>query len=211
MSQAKDLLHQHLHPYFDHKRYLEKQPLIYERKTGFGSSVFIATVSGDEKLAYVKFFTGLRHDLVELSLTNTFGLAEYFKNSSYTLLTDWSKLDPENNPSVLPCRNLSDMTTVGDMALDFMDNKGFDFLNYYKHLSNLDHLFNERHLRIAKWTNHSYLTSFRAMAMAKLSGRSDYDRLFQMHRDYLESRGLAGPIIAKFETTFAHLKNLSLN
>jgi hypothetical protein len=211
LSQAQDILNQHFQPYFDHKKYEERSPLVYERQTSFGCSVFMATVTGDEEMAYVKFFAGVRHDLVELTLTNTFGLNDYFKKSSYSLLLSWNQLDAHTSPPVLPSKNVNDMTAIGDMAIDFMDHKGFDFLNHYKHLANLDRLYNDNPSKAAEWTNHSYLHRFRAMAIAKLRGRHDYDRLFQMHRDYLESRGLSGPIIAKFDTTFTHLKNLSLN
>jgi hypothetical protein len=169
LQKARESLSQHLHPYFDHKRYVEKQPLMFERKTRFGSSVFIATVTGDEEMVYVKFFAGIRHDLVELTLTNTFGLDDYFRNSSYSLLVNAKNLDKELMPNALPCRHLSDMTGVGDLAIDFMDHKGFDFLNHYKHLSNLDRLYNDSSEKVAKWTNHSYLHRFRAMAIAKLS------------------------------------------
>ena len=210
LAQAQEILSQHLHPYFHHKKYMEKQPLVFERRTSFGSSVFVATITGDEEMAYVKFFIGIRHDLVELTLTNTFGLADYFRNSSYSLLLNWNQMDPQS-ASALPSKNLNDMTTIGDMAIDFMDRKGFDFLNHYKHLVSLDRLYNDYPAKAAKWNNHSYLHRFRAMAIAKLVGRQDYDRLFRMHRDYLESRGLSGPIIAKFDTTFVHLKKLSFN
>ncbi|MGB6037518.1 MAG: hypothetical protein WBG42_14685 [Cryomorphaceae bacterium] len=211
LLQARALLNEHLHPYFHHKKYMEIAPLVYERKTGFGSSVFIATVTGDEEIAYVKFFTGIRHDLVELTLTNTFGLNDYFKNASYSLLLNSGFIDSQYAPPSLPSKKLSDMTTVGDMAIDFMDRKGFDFLNYYKQLSNLDHLFNDNPEKLAKWTSHNYLHRFRAMAIAKLVDRNDFYRLLQMHRGYLENRGLSGPIIAKFDSTFTQLKNLSLN
>jgi len=168
LSEARELLREHLDPYFHHKNYDEKKPLVYERQTSFGSSAFIATITGNEDLAYVKFFTGIRHDLVELNLVNTFGLAEYFNKSSYTLLLNSKDLDPERFYTFLPCKHLSEMTTIGDMALDFMDYKGFDFLNHYKHLSNLDRLFNDLPSKLSKWTNHNYLTVFRAMAIAKL-------------------------------------------
>jgi len=210
LNQARALLHEHLHPYFHHKKYLEKGPLLFERKTSFGKSVFIATVTGDEEMAYVKFFTGIRHDLVELTLTNTFGLTEYFKNSSYSLLLNWSYLD-QNAPSFLPSKNVNDMTVIGDMAIDFMDRNGFDFLDHYKDLSSLDRLFNDTPLKVAKWSSHNYLHCFRAMAIAKLLSRQDYDQLFLTHRTYLENRGLSGPIIEKFDSTFTQLKKLSLN
>jgi hypothetical protein len=211
ITQSKAFLHEHLHPYFHHKKYEEKSPLIYERKTRFGSSVFIATVTGDEDMAYVKFFTGIRHDLIELTLINTFGLNDYFKSGSYSLLLNSSFLDSQYSPPSLPSKNPEDMTVIGDMAIDFMDRKGFDFLNYYKQLSNLDHLFNDNPEKLAKWTNHSYLHRFRAMAIAKLVDRKDFDQLLQMHRNYLENRGLSGPIVAKFDSTFTQLKKLSLN
>jgi hypothetical protein len=208
---AESILRKHLEPYFDHKNYVEKQPLIYERQTRFGSSVVIATVTGDDEMTYVKLFVGIRHHLVELTLTNTFGLDDYFKNSSFTLLVHWKNLDPEVVTAAMPCREYSDIKAVGDMIIDFMDRKGFDFLNHYKHLSNLDRLFNDRFDTIAKWNNHNYLTAFRAMAIAKLSDRNDYDRLFTKHYGYLDSRGLSGPIIEKYSSTFAYLKKLSLN
>lgn len=210
LAQAEEILGEHLHPYFHHKKYMEKQPLVFERRTRFGSSVFIATITGDEEMAYVKFFIGLRHDLVELTLINTFGLEDYFRNSSYSLLLNWNQLD-SNLAASLPSKDLIDMTTIGDMAIDFMDRRGFDFLNHYKHLVNLDRLYNDLPGKAAKWNNHSYLHRFRAMAIAKLAGRQDYDQLLRVHREYLESRGLTGPIIAKFDTTFAHLKKLSFN
>ncbi|MCH2214642.1 MAG: hypothetical protein MK086_05675 [Flavobacteriales bacterium] len=210
-EEAKYRLSQYLQPYFDHKRYREKDTLRYERKTSFGSSVVMATLTGDHDMLYAKLFLGLRHDLVELTLTNTFGLEDYFQNSSYSLLLHWKYVDTAKIASALPCRNLKDLEAVGEMIIDFLDHKGFDFLNHYKKLSMLDHLYNDKFEKIAKWSSHSYLTPFRAMAVAKLMEREDYDTLFQTHRSYLESRGLSGPIIAKYEKTFAHLKKLSLN
>ena len=114
LIEAKQRLGQYLQPYFDHKRYVEKQPLVYERKTSFGSSVVIATLSGDDEMAYAKLFIGIRHDLVELTLTNTFGLDDYFQNSSYSLLLHWKYVDPER---ILPCTNCG-MTPISyDIAL----------------------------------------------------------------------------------------------
>ena len=154
LIEAQQRLSQYLQPYFDHKRYVEKQPLVYERKTSFGSSVVIATLSGDDEMAYAKLFIGIRHDLVELTLTNTFGLDDYFQNSSYSLLLHWKYVDPESIASALPCRKLKDVEAVGEMIIDFLDHRGFDFLNHYKKLSQLDHLYNDKFNKISKWTSH---------------------------------------------------------
>ncbi len=162
-------------------------------------------------MAYVKVFAGIRHNLVERTLVNGFGMSEYFKNHSYTLLPSWKEIDPDNTVSSLPCRQISDIKVAGDMAIEFMDRKGFDFLNHYKSLKALDHVFNDLPKVSAKWTKHSYLRCFRAMTIAKLMDRQDYDRLFQMHRQYLEKRGFGGAIINRFDTTFARLKRFSLN
>lgn len=209
--EAKSYLSKYLHPYFEHKRYRLKEELVYERSTSFGSSVFIIGISGDEEVAYLKFFLGIRHDLVENTLVNGFGLNDYFRNSSYTLLLPWSDIDPKEVPHVLPCREVQDLRAAGEWGIQFMDEKGFDFLNHYKRLEALDRVFNDKPELIARWTRHNYLHRFRAMAIAKLVNRGDYDRLFQMHRQYLESRGFAGRITQKFDTTFARLKRVSFN
>jgi len=211
LLQAQHRLRQYLQPYFDHKRYTERRPLVFERKTSFGSSVVIVTLSGDDDLYYAKMFLGIRHDLVELTLTNTFGLDQYFQKSSYSLLLHWKHLDSNKIASALPCRSTDDMEAVGEMMIELMDAKGFDFLDHYKSLSQLDYLYNDRFDKISKWTNQSYLTPFRAMAIAKLMKRADYEDLFQKHRGFLEMRELSGPILAKFESTFARLRRLSLN
>jgi hypothetical protein len=211
LDSARNYLHQHLHPYFDYKKYIEKGELNYERKTRFGGSTFVATVTGDEEVGYVNFFTGIRYNLVELTLKNTYGLREYFEQSSYTLLVNWKNLDRLRAASSIPFRKLSELEAIGDLAIEFMDEKGFDFLNHYKELVNLDRLFNDRSPTLAKWTNHNYYHRFRAMAIAKLRNREDYDTLFEMHREYMVSRGLSGSIVAKFDSTFARLKKLSLN
>lgn len=211
VTTAQENLRQHLHPYFEHKQYEEKRPLIFTRQTNFGKSAFAVTLSGDEKRVYVRLFAGIRHDLVELTLINSLGLADYFKSESYTLMVNWEHLDSVRFSQALPCSRMTDITTVGDMAIDFMDQKGFDFLNRYRQMSSLDRLFNDSPDKLAKWTNHSYLNRFRAMVIAKLRGREDYENLFELHRTYLKNRGFDGVIATKFDTTFAHLKKLSLN
>lgn len=211
INDAKSYMHSYLHPYFDHKRYGSKGDLIFERKTRFGKSVCICTVTGDSEMAYVKFFLGVRHDLVENTLINGFGLNEYFKNSSHTLLLPWSDVDSAGLPISIPCVRMSDIKKAAERGLAFMDEKGFDFLNHYKKLESLDRLFNDKPHISSKWARHSYLRCFRAMVMAKILDRSDFDRLMQMHRQYLESRGFSGAITAKFDATFARMKRISLN
>lgn len=211
LEEVRSYLSKYLHPYFEHKKYLAEGELIYKRPTTFGSSVFIATITGDDEMAYAKFFIGIRHDLVEATLTNGFGLKDYFRNSSYTLLLPWSDINSKEIPHAVPCREYADVKAAGEWGIKFMDEKGFDFLNHYKHLEKLDSIFNDKPELIAKWTRHNYLHRFRAMAIAKLMNRPDYDRLFQMHRQYLESRGFAGKITQKFDTTFARLKRVSFN
>jgi hypothetical protein len=211
LADAKSYMGKYLHPYFEHKRYMEVEDLVYRRSTTFGESAFVCSVTGDDDMAYVKFFLGIRHDLVEKALVNGFGLGDYFRHSSHTLLIPWSDIDSDQIPNVLPCKGLSDLKAAGDWAISFMDERGFDFLNHYKRLSALDRLFNDKVDLSAKWARHSYLRCFRAMAIARIMNRSDYDRLYQMHRQYLEKRGYGGKITAKFEATFARMKRLSLN
>jgi len=211
LTETRAYLHSYFHPYFEHKKYEAKGQLIFERPTRFGSSVFISTVTGDEERAYIKFFLGIRHDMVENTLTNGFGLSEYFRNSSYTLLANWSDVDNQRLPSSIPCTGMSEVKSAGEWGLSFMDERGFDFLDHYRNLKALDRVFNDRPEISARWASHNYLRCFRAMAIAKIMNRTDFDRLCQMHRQYLESRGFGGAITAKFDATFARIKHLSLN
>lgn len=199
----------YLYPYFEHKRYvLLRGNTQFKRKTNFGFSSVLCSISGGDGNTSVRFFIGLRHDLIERSLAGLFGQGDYYHTASHTLLVDARKLGWTSSGSI-SCQR--DLELEADLFIDFMDRKGFSFLDTYRRLTFCDQLFNEQREKSATWTNHQYQRCFRAMAIAHVLKRPDLEPLFERHRTYLLHRGFGGEIIRKFDTHFAPSRLPSLN
>jgi hypothetical protein len=201
-----------LMPYFEHKKYVWHSDINqFIRPTRFGHAGVVANVIPSAGSYYIEFFIGIRHDLVENSLRTLWSIAPYYQKQSYTLLPSYGVLNALQNGGRFFCDKLEDIYRSADAFTHFMDMKGFDFLDHYRKLANLDYLFNEHAGIGRRWSNYSYQYSFRAMMLAKLRNRHDIDILYGIHRSFLIERGYTGSLIEKFDANFAQLKILSLN
>lgn len=209
----EQILEQHLYPYFEHKKYEKADGgLNFWRKTSFGRSEIIVNALPYENEVYVEFHLGLRHDIVENMLCDILGRSVYYNNLSLTFITNALNLDSSvSGRKRILCTTEDELIKAGDSIIDRMDRRGFDFLDRYKSLSQIDELLNDKPKTAAKLANHSYYRCFRAMVTAKILNRADYDRLYQMHTQYLSERGFNGLILQKFNATFARLKSMYLN
>jgi len=208
-STCEEKIFDYLLPYFEHKRYdAAKGHPQFRRKTNFGFSSVILQVSEQGGLSYVRFFLGLRHDLIENMLAGLFGQESYYRSESHTLLVETAKLGWKVNDAM---RDDSDIIAIGDGFIDFMDRTGFSFLDHYRRLKACDILFNETPAKSAQWCNHQYQRCFRAMAVAHVLKRNDLGHLRAIHRTYLLSRGFSGRVVQKFDVNFAQTEHLSLN
>ncbi len=210
----KEYLLSYLQPYFEHKKYDEgKLGIDFLRKTSFGHSCIQCLVTEYPDGIMVKYFAGIRNDLLERSLNHLLGenLLRYDGITSLMVEADIVNSGKKGTSYRYFCRDKKSIRKSGDAFIDLMDRKGFDFLDYYKSVENIDSLYNDRPRLSASWTNHSYIRSYRAMTSAKILGRPDYDRLFFMHQQYLAEHGFKGMILEKFNRTFARLKRVSLN
>jgi hypothetical protein len=211
-ASAKSTLLELLDPYFEHKHYSKCRGVIdFYCETNFGHSSIIISVSGNEGDEVAELFPGIRHNLVEHFLIDLFGTNAYYNTWSHSLLPSWRFLQSEMESFRLPCNTPAEIDAAIDRFIDFMDRRGFDFLNHYRELAKIDQLLNDRPKVAARWCNHNYQRCFRALATAKLLNRPDYDRMFLMNQQYMAERGFAGKIMQKFNTTFANYKDLSLN
>lgn len=200
---------EYLYPYFEHKRYaLLEGNAQFKRITNFGFSSVLCSVHGEGRNTAVRFFIGLRHDLVERVLAGLFGQEGYYHSGSHTILVDARNLGWTSMGIV---QNLRDLGQEADLFIDFMDRKGFDFLNTYRRLAACDILFNDKTETSAVWCNHQYQRCFRGMAIAHLTKHPDLALLFNQHRTYLAQRGFGGEIIRKFDVNFAKVRQPSLN
>lgn len=210
---AEHILEQHLYPYFEHKKYEKVDGgLQFWRKTSFGRSEIIVNALPYENEVYVEFHLGLRHDIVENMLCDILGRSVYYSNLSLTFITNALNLESSvSEKKRILCTTKEEIVKAGDLIIDLMDRRGFDFLDCYKSLRRIDALLNDKPKAAAKLANHSYHRCFRAMVTAKILNRSDYDKLYHMHTQYLSERGFNGLILQKFNATFARLKSMYLN
>jgi hypothetical protein len=161
--------------------------------------------------AVLSFHIGLRHHMVESMLAHYTSSQVHFNQSSHTLMVSWHQCSSINLPRRVVCSSERELIQATDLFMDFMDRDGFNTLDKYKSLRAADELLNDHPLLSSNWCNHSWQRCFRGMTTAKLLNRNDYERLFQMHQQYLLQRGAPGQIIEKFSTIFARLHRLSLN
>ncbi len=211
-THAKQVLYQHLESYMEHKRYGgNASDLHFVRLTNFGNSaVKITTEQAEDGLRF-RVFLGLRHQLVEEWLAN-YGLpGTHYSQASYTLMVKSDRLAGGVAFEQWPAKTETEVGAIAESFIAFMDKTGFDFLDRYKELKAIDRLYNENTVLAGKLNSFNYQYAFRAMAMAKICHREDYDRLMAMHRQNLASRGFSGEILAKFDITFARLKHFSVN
>jgi hypothetical protein len=210
----KNYLLNYLQPYFEHKKYEEgKLGIDFIRKTSFGHSCIQCLVTEYSDGMQLRFFAGIRNDLLERTLNHLLGenLMRYDGITSLMVEADIIQSGKKGTQFRFFCQNKNDARKASDVFIDLMDRKGFDFLDHYKSVDNIDYLYNDKPRLSANWTNNSYIRCFRAMTTAKILGRKDYDRLFLMHQQYLAERGFKGMILEKFNRTFARLKSVSLN
>lgn len=210
----KNYLLNYLQPYFEHKKYGEAQLGIdFIRKTSFGHSCIQCMVTEYDDGVLIRYFAGIRNDLLERTLNHLLGenLLRYDGITSLMVEGDIIHSGKKDSQFRFFCKDKDDIKKSGDAFIDLMDRKGFDFLEHYKSVEKIDFLYNNKSQLSANWTNHSYIRCFRAMTSAKILGREDYERLFQMHQQYLAEHGFKGMILEKFNRTFARLERISLN
>jgi len=209
----KEYLLSYLQPYFEHKKYDEgKLGIDFIRKTSFGHSCIQCMVTSYEDGVLIRYFAGIRNDLLERTMNHLIGENLLRYDGVTSLMVEADVLQTGNIEKFrFFCRSEDDIKKSGDSFIDLMDRRGFDFLDHYKSVEKIDFLYNDKAKMSAKWCNHSYIRCFRAMTSAKILGRTDYDRLFLMHQQYLVEHGFKGLILDKFNRTFARLKSVSLN
>ncbi len=208
-----EILAQHLYPYFEHKKYHQADnELHFYRNTSFGRSQIIVNALPYDDEIFVELHLGLRHHIVEKMLSDILGRSDYYSETSLTFITNALNLsNSELHQKRISCKSKDELLKAGDFFIDFMDRRGFDFLDHYKTLKNIDSLMNDKPVYSAKLVNHSYHRCFRAMVTAKVLNRNDYTKLYLMHQQYLAQRGFNGEILHKFNATFARLKEMYLN
>ncbi len=205
-QEAQSYLADSLLPYFEHKRYgLHIDTHQFIRRTNFGHSSALFTVSGVSGSFYTAFFLGIRVHAVEAYLAQLFGLSAYYHFGSHTLMVSWHHIWPSALLQRYKCVNERDLDAVADIFIDFMDEKGFDFLHLYRKSDALCKLLNDHSEEAAIWTNHSYQHIFRSLAMAFMNNRPDRFDLYLSKRAYLLKRGFGQSIIEKFEQMYQSL------
>jgi hypothetical protein len=210
--QAQSELIEGLLPYFEHKRYeLKAEKNQFIRSTNFGHSSALFAVSGFGKSVYVEFFLGLRIQEVEEHLIQIFGPSQYYHSNSHTIMTGWSNIWPSMLLRRYDCKSARDIEAITEMFIEFMDEKGFNFLDTYRKTQNLCTLLNDYKPDASNWNNHSYQHIFRALVLAHLTNRADHRDLYLTQRSYLTNRGNPKTIIEKFDCAYHNLYSAVIN
>jgi hypothetical protein len=153
---------------------------------------------------------GVRHDAVEdLASPFTNGLTEAQSNP-FTLFTSLQNLF-EQPVQRFAIHNEADIQPVVYAIQKGIFSRGISFLEQYTRLENIDNLYNSPREAPYFPANHHLQRYMRAIAIARLTLRPDFELLAANYRAQLKQRGVADLLIDCYDRLWRYLRTYSMN
>lgn len=152
---------------------------------------------------------GVRHDAVEdLAHPFTSGLPEL--QSNFTLFTSLGKLF-EQPIQRFAIHSEADILPAVNAIQKGIMSRGISFLERYARLENVDNLYNSDPDSPLTYLHNHLQRCMRAIAVARLSLRPDFERLAASYRSQLQQMGVAESILDRYDRLWRFLRTYSMN
>lgn len=176
--------------------------------TGYQCIILNWIPSGDSHVLEV--YLGVRHDAVEdLALPFTNGLPE-LQNNNFTLFTSLSKLFEQPVQRFNICNEEDILPAVNEIQKGIFS-RGISFLERYTRLENVDNLYNADPESPIVYLHNQLHRCMRAIAIARLSLRPDFERLAVSYREQLKQMGVAEVVLDRYDRLWRYLRTYSMN
>lgn len=182
----------------------------FRRLTPAGFQSVIISWSPYEDLSVLEVHLGIRHDAVEnIAFPFTNGLPG-FQQNSMTVVTPLSKLfgEPYQRFGV---QTEEDVLKASQEILNRLSTRGVSFLEKYSRLEAVDTLFNAQPSEPIPLIHNQVHRCLRAIAIARLSLRRDFESLGGFYRRQLKNLCAPEPIIDRYERLLLYLRSYSHN
>jgi len=105
----------------------------------------------------------------------------------------------------------ADIREVAEQIKAFMETQGFDFLEKYSTISELDKLFNDKPREKLPYAYNHLNRCLRGIVLARMADRKDFPAIAATYRNTLLKSSTAPPLLEKYDKLVNHLKTFSFN
>lgn len=176
--------------------------------TGF-QCIVLNWIPGDAE-HMLEVYLGVRHDAVEdLALPFTNDLPE-LQSNNFTLFTPLSKLFGEPMQRFSICCEADILPAIQEIQKGIFS-RGISFLERYTRLENVDTLYNSDPDSPVTYFHNQLHRCMRAIAIARLSLRPDFENLAASYRDQLKKMGVTEIVLDRYDRLWRFLRTYSMN
>lgn len=176
--------------------------------TGF-QCIILNWIPGDN-VQILEVNLGVRHDAVEdLAHPFTQGLPE-LQSNNFTLFTPLGKLFEQPIERFSICCEDDILPAVNAIQKGILS-RGISFLERYTRLENVDNLYNTDPETPTIYLHNQLHRCMRAIAIARLSLRPDFERLAAAYREQLKKLGVTELVLDRYDRLWRFLRTYSMN
>ncbi len=176
--------------------------------TGF-QCIILNWIPGDN-VHILEVNLGVRHDAVEdLAHPFTQGLPE-LQSNNFTLFTPLGKLFEQPIQRFSICCEDDILPAVNAIQKGILS-RGISFLERYTRLENVDNLYNSDPETPTIYLHNHLHRCMRAIAIARLSLRPDFERLAAAYREQLKKLGVTELVLDRYDRLWRFLRTYSMN
>lgn len=176
--------------------------------TGF-QSIILNWIPGED-VQVLEVYLAVRHDAVEdLAEPFTSGLPEV-QSSNFTLFTPLGNLF-EQAVQRFNIYSEEDILPVVAALQKGILSRGISFLERYTRLENIDNLYNSDPNSPFAFLNSHLHRCMRAIAIARLSLRPDFELLAASYREQLNQLGVTEMVLDRYDRLWRFLRTYSMN
>ncbi|EMR04342.1 hypothetical protein [Cesiribacter andamanensis] len=205
-------LYDHLLPLFSEHGYaLQPHTKQFRKQSRNGFRAALLSVSGDRQEQTIDLSLSIRMDVVE-ELVYQFlsGPPRFSMQDSTTIVASYGRLnrDPYTRFVV---RGEDELQEVCQRIETYMVEKGFRFLERFDHLKKIDALINRAPDKPCPYLYNQIHRCYRGIIIAKLTCRTDYNKLVKTYLKYLQNQWAPRSVITNYKKLVKFLKYFSLN
>lgn len=176
--------------------------------TGFQNLIVSSSRYADE--LWIEVNIGVRVDMVEDFAQQFLDIPIEYRQHANTLITSFGRLS-DTKYLRYKIVNQEDVEICFEAIKDFMNDRGFEFLDYTSHLKNLDVIFNEKPHKPSKFLYNQTHRCFKGLIIAKITDNPHFLKLLDQYQATLERMQTSDREMENFMKLVNFLLYLSLN
>ncbi|GEM_PF-598301 len=182
----------------------------FRRETPTGFQNIILSFSPYQAETYLEVNIGTRLNMVEEIVQQFLDNMPEFWRQANTVVVSVGKI---NDAKYFRYRiaDDEDLHVCTEQVIEFMDQRGFMFLEYASHLKNLDVMFNAKPHQSVKYLYNQLHRCFKGVVIARLSHNPHFLTLIEQYHDKLLKLGASPTNMAEYDRLVNYLLHFSAN